>query len=97
MEVAPTFEFVKKVMGDESGKLGKTLDIQWLIIENMKYSIDSGAAKGKAKAEYFEPMSHLRRAVGSGTFPNELVIMTKELNAAKAPVCHDFFTQHGGG
>jgi len=96
VEVAPTFEFVKKVMGDESGKkLGITLDIQWLIIENIKYSIDSGA--GKAKAEYFDPMSHLRRAVGSGAFPDELVIMTKELNAAKAPVRHDFFTQHGGG
>jgi len=96
VEVAPTFEFVKKVLGDGVGKLGDTLDIRWLIIEKMQYSIDRVPVPARHK-KYYDPMYHLKSAVGSGTFPDELVIMTKDLNNAKSPVSDYFLTQHGGG
>jgi len=94
VEVSPTFEFVKKVLGDEVGRLGDTLDVRWLIIENMKYSIDRGPP-GRGK-EYFDPFAHLKQAVGSGKFPDNLVLMTKELNEAKALVRDYFLMYHGG-
>ncbi|RPB01178.1 hypothetical protein L873DRAFT_691614 [Choiromyces venosus 120613-1] len=80
VEVAPTLEFVKNVLGiTADNKLGKTLDIQWLIIENIKYKIDG-------LGRFNPPLEHLREAVGSTLYPHELVIMTKGLNVAKAPL-----------
>ena len=86
MEISQTFEFVSRVLGDEVGKLGDALDVRWLIIENMKYSID----RERGGKEYFDPFAHLKQAVGSGKFLEHLVVMTKELNEAKALV-RDYF------
>ena len=83
-----------RVLGDEVEKLRGTLDIRWLIIEKMEYSIDR---KSGGKKDYRDPIYHLKQAVGSAEFPDDLVLMTSELNEAKSPVRDYFLTQHGRG